>query len=559
MLDQSYHWTPAGNLEWRTDETLDMKESFGYDGFNRLVSATTRNLAETQTYSSQSFGYDFRGNITQKSGVGNYAYNNNSNPYAVTKLIPENGQESLFKNQTATYTGFDKLRSLEQYNKRLVVDYGIDRQRVRQTFRRGSSTRTKRHFTPLYESITENGVTKNLHYLTAGTGLFAIFATQTNGESAMHYTLKDHQGSLTATICGDAVERLSYDAWGNMRDPETWLNYSATEFVAGPMFDRGYTGHEHISAFGLINMNGRCYDPVTSSSLSVDRFVQSPDNSQSFNRYAYCMYNPLRYIDPSGWAPREPGNGQPGDPPGLGNYHPGIYNPTDSESAWLVRLPDVDVIATSLGSNANTTITPYTEGTIWDNNHYLDKPKDTGPVLYETPIGHGGSGGGIGTGPNNHWGNSKLTPSVVNNVVTGAGTITGYQKSLWEKPKSRAQKAINQKKAYETQKALKQKGITKSVKEIKAAKIANLKAGGYVLGAIGIGLSGYDIIQSGEINVSNGYYAGVAILSTFVPGAGWIIGGVALTLDLAFYGFTGESFGDNLSHWFGDPSREFRK
>ena len=22
------------------------------------------------------------------------------------------------------------------------------------------------------------------------------------------------------------------------------------------------------------------------------------------------MYNPLRYIDPSGWAPREPGNGQ---------------------------------------------------------------------------------------------------------------------------------------------------------------------------------------------------------------------------------------------------------
>ena len=78
------------------------------------------------------------------------------------------------------------------------MDYGIDRQRVRQTFRRGSSTRTKRHFTPLFETVTENGVTKNLHYLTAGTGLFAIFATQTNGESAMHYTLKDHQGSLTA-------------------------------------------------------------------------------------------------------------------------------------------------------------------------------------------------------------------------------------------------------------------------------------------------------------------------------------------------------------------------
>ena len=30
----------------------------------------------------------------------------------------------------------------------------------------------------------------------------------------MHYTLKDHQGSLTATIHGNTVERLSYDAWG---------------------------------------------------------------------------------------------------------------------------------------------------------------------------------------------------------------------------------------------------------------------------------------------------------------------------------------------------------
>ena len=43
-------------------------------------------------------------------------------------------------------------------------------------------------------------------------------------ESTVHYTLKDHQGNLTATISGNTVERLSYDAWGNLRDPETWTN-----------------------------------------------------------------------------------------------------------------------------------------------------------------------------------------------------------------------------------------------------------------------------------------------------------------------------------------------
>ncbi|MBR0178310.1 MAG: hypothetical protein IJQ11_12900 [Bacteroidales bacterium] len=301
LLDQSYHWTATGNLEWRSDMTLDLKERFGYDGFNRLVSATTRNLDETQTYSSQSFDYDLNGNITQKTGVGSYAYNDKTNPFAVTKMIPEEGQERLFGRQHATYTAFDKLRTLEQGNYRLAVDYGIDRQRVRQTFRRGSSTRTKRHFTPLYESITENGVTKNLHYLTAGSGLFAIFATQTNGASAMHYTLKDHQGSLAATVCGNAVERLSYDAWGRRRNP-VGFGYSNVSHT----FDRGFTLHEHYDDFNLINMNGRCYDPVIGRMLSPDIAIQDEYNAQAYNRYSYCFNNPLRFTDPSGYVVQMP-------------------------------------------------------------------------------------------------------------------------------------------------------------------------------------------------------------------------------------------------------------
>jgi len=31
------------------------------------------------------------------------------------------------------------------------------------------------------------------------------------------------------------------------------------------MFDRGFTGHEHLYNFSLINMNGRMYDPVMES------------------------------------------------------------------------------------------------------------------------------------------------------------------------------------------------------------------------------------------------------------------------------------------------------
>ena len=73
----------------------------------------------------------------------------------------------------------------------------------------------------------------------------------------------------------------------------------------------GYTGHEMMPEFGLINMsrkslarseesNGRLYAPTIGRILSPDNYVQEPCNSQSFNRYSYCLNNPLKYTDPSG-------------------------------------------------------------------------------------------------------------------------------------------------------------------------------------------------------------------------------------------------------------------
>jgi len=68
-----------------------------------------------------------------------------------------------------------------------------------------------------------------------------------------------------------------------------------------PRFDCGHTGHEMLCGFGLINMNGRLYDPGLQRFLSPDNLVQAPENGQNYNRYSYCLNNPLRYADPSGW------------------------------------------------------------------------------------------------------------------------------------------------------------------------------------------------------------------------------------------------------------------
>ena len=95
------------------------------------------------------------------------------------------------------------------------------------------------------------------------------------------------------------MQELSYDAWGRMRDPDSYESYQPgdePEIFLG----RGYTGHEHLTHFGLINMNARLYDPVISRFLSPDPYVQMPENSQNFNRYSYALNNPFSYTDESG-------------------------------------------------------------------------------------------------------------------------------------------------------------------------------------------------------------------------------------------------------------------
>jgi RHS repeat-associated protein len=86
----------------------------------------------------------------------------------------------------------------------------------------------------------------------------------------------------------------SYDAWGSRS-----LTYNAAQYPEY-ILDRGYTGHEHLDDFNLINMNGRMYDPVLGRMLSPDNVVQNPYDAQNYNRYSYCLNNPLMYTDPSG-------------------------------------------------------------------------------------------------------------------------------------------------------------------------------------------------------------------------------------------------------------------
>jgi RHS repeat-associated protein len=89
-----------------------------------------------------------------------------------------------------------------------------------------------------------------------------------------------------------------YDAWGRLRNPATQTPYTPGSEPA-LFLGRGYTGHEHLPWFGLINMNARLYDPAVGRFLSPDPIVSNPYFSQDFNRYSYCLNNPLKRHEPT--------------------------------------------------------------------------------------------------------------------------------------------------------------------------------------------------------------------------------------------------------------------
>ena len=230
--------------------------------------------------------------------------------------------------QSVTYTGFDKADKIKQGNDSICYTYGYDHQRIFMEEHVGNTTRAKRYVGNC-EYVTETtgntNVSRWITYLSGPTGLFAAVETENNTRT-IHYILKDNLGSWTTITDGDGVveQRLSYDAWGNLRNPNTWSG----GFSGTPMFDRGFTGHEHYDGFDLINMkftlsersaklclstaercelggaNGRLYDPILGRMLSPDVVIQDEQSSQAYNRYSYCFNNPLRFTDPSGYVVR---------------------------------------------------------------------------------------------------------------------------------------------------------------------------------------------------------------------------------------------------------------
>ena len=295
VLSTHYEFNEKGNLTYRDDYTQSypQREMFAYDTQNRLTNWSANGMVyHYMTYNNTT------GNIQSKSDIGNYTMNygeENGKPHALTSIsgVPANFPTNELN---VTYTDFKKIKILTEGNKYYQLTYGIDDQRRMSIYKENNVSKETRYYLGDYEEKINHtsGITEKIHYLSG-----AIYIERSNGTSSFYYAYTDYLGSLIALTdeSGTVVERYAYDPWGKRRNPANWTQDDPrTSWI----IYRGYTMHEHLDQFGIINMNGRVYDPLTAMFFSPDPFVQAPDNWLNYNRYTYAYGNPFRYIDPSG-------------------------------------------------------------------------------------------------------------------------------------------------------------------------------------------------------------------------------------------------------------------
>ncbi|MBL0736399.1 VCBS repeat-containing protein [Flavobacterium sp. GN10] len=293
-----------GNLTSRTNSLFGQNENFKYDAQDRLTEFTNvKGEQEKQLYDDQ-------GRITQNN-LGTYSYTITGKPYQnnsieVTPEVLEyyaarpiqNISYNTFKSPVQIEeAGIDKISfNYNDSNSRTAMFYGglqDDKlQRPMRKYYAADGTMEIKHniATGVFEFITYIG----------GDGYSAPIVVKGDGNvQNLLYLQRDYQGSILSITDGNGaiLEKRLFDAWGAIVSVQD----GAGNNLAGlTILDRGYTGHEHLQSVGLINMNGRIYDPKLHRFLQPDNFVQDPSNTQNFNRYGYCWNNPLVYTDPSG-------------------------------------------------------------------------------------------------------------------------------------------------------------------------------------------------------------------------------------------------------------------
>jgi RHS repeat-associated protein len=328
--DVQYAYYPGGNVQTRTDSLASSSETFTYDPFDQLAQW---NVTTTST-SLFSYTYDALGNQTLSSdgvkvfgGAGYSAHQLASQTRTGDARIFQydalGRQTSMQLNGTSAravaYTPFDLPRTIVTPTTTLTYKYDANQQK----FSEDADTTVTTYVDELYERRVHPfvGNTQHIFYVYAD-GQRVAQVVQSENSAKTHMHIVSNAGGITGTVdlsnptpmtptetvyalhadlhgtlgavtnvsgATPATSRQSFSPWGERRSASI------------PDITAGFTDHEHDDVASVVNMRGRMYDPVSAVFLTPDPIVGAPHRVTGWNKYAYVLNNPLKFVDPSGF------------------------------------------------------------------------------------------------------------------------------------------------------------------------------------------------------------------------------------------------------------------
>jgi RHS repeat-associated protein len=320
LSQQTFDFNLAGDLIQRSQKwdggAQNTCETLTYD--------TQRRLSERSFYAGknhcqgtalkQRYHYDTLGNITYKQGTGHYRYQS-SHSNRLTSMQGEHGTRhytmaydargNILSDGTRQwrYTVFDQAARIQKGSDYTELKYGASRQLIERIEHTVQGMSRMQWFSSGYARLTTaQGIIE--HHFKVGNATIVDRLSKAHKRSHhVWYAHTDHLGSTTLLTNkkGGVVQRLTYDPWGKRVALSASTHQIGGLRLQSPAESKGFTGHTMLSNMGIIHMKGRIYDPTLGRFLQADPFIQSPTDSQSFNRYSYVLNNPLSYTDPSGY------------------------------------------------------------------------------------------------------------------------------------------------------------------------------------------------------------------------------------------------------------------
>jgi RHS repeat-associated protein len=281
MMDRAYTYSAAGDIETIDDAVTGNTRYYEYDQLHRLISE--HSSVDDYSYLTPSIlDYSYSadkplhgvGQIDSLGVVEEFAYDANGNMTSAPDFSDPDNPAA----RTISYN-MDNMPTTIVHSQHGSTNIVYD----------GNGSRAKKSGpngdTYYYGAHFENQGGVLVKYIFAGGQRVAMIKS---GET--FYFHKDHLGSST----------LMTDADGSMVEASDYLPFGGQRGDGIVLSNYGFTDQERDPESGLYNYNARLYDPAIAVFITADTIVPDPGGSQAFNRYAYCINNPLIYVDPSG-------------------------------------------------------------------------------------------------------------------------------------------------------------------------------------------------------------------------------------------------------------------